>query len=842
MSSVARPVQEASPPGKVCLSGLVARIRELGVKKKWAEIFALVRVVPLDDLLVKCKEHAHKVAALDAKKHGDRNKYMSPGMSVTPKPESAFTDLIEALMVGKHSSLSRVLDETLSDPVIANSVGVRRLRRACTAFSDSKSEAEEKLLNIMSRWILNAPSLEHRRTLVHVLLRQSNMQDGYDVVVKLIRALKSIIVSENAQALASAANGPAILDSPRELALGDVALLAFFFWCKLNLPQGRGHRLGHKMLEELRTDGLLRPSLVRLELYGLCVHGALGWTRAAAGDDEESETTAGTVAVAVADAAEQPVRQESLRTPPLAFPEGSLAGLYALLDLACDNGPSSLILRQRFFHGLNAAAASSKNGSKEPLILHFGQHLQKQVELTDSTTPAGPDLNSSLSQPRPLLLGTGVWNCIAEALAAQGKRGESFHVLDSMNAERGLPQARVAFDAVQHSRLEGYDLVAFGPNVHSYIQIANSHRFVSQEVRSRRRAQWPQTMQMLFDRMQSDDVIPDMRLLFNMAEAARELGDFDMVTRVIEKAHEIAQVPRKRALPVGDGDSAGGGDGGGGNGYGNSATWQPHTSLPGANSGRLAPKSSPYIPTLEDFSQIYYYGVAVAANCGRPEDCLVLLLMMVQMDLRISEQTIASVLRCLVEAGSPVHLEEVIRLFGLMPKWHIKRGEVHAACFVEALAKLGRFGDASLGLVHMKTSGKALTPTTYAVVSSSLLQAMAEQCPRSGQGEFTGTVGCGKKPLGADEAVDVAASAMRRVINLLERMGPPNNDYSGPRFFTQRAVKDTAKGFAGFEAKAHPELVRKVWSRFVQSCDKQAVVHFSKYLSPAVTSRLAELK
>lgn len=671
---------------------------------------------------------------------------------------------------------------------------------------------------------------------------------------------------------------------PPELALGDTALLVYIFWCKLNLPRSLGPKLGRRLFAQLRSEGgaeqrLLQPSYLRPELYALCVHGALGWAgtggwikslgpAAKAGGGETANEGRGAPSLQSGSPKSSPrdkVSDQSNGAQSLS--EEDTLSLQALLDLAWDNSPSALVLRAKFFHVLMAP----REGGNEQLVLHLARRLQNRHIVDGSVLDAGDASTDGSPQGEKLLLGTGVWNAVAEAHAALGQRLESFDVLDAMNAEKRLPAAREAFRAAQlansSSALPAEDrrLVAFGPNVHTYIQLANSHRASTPAVRATRKAQWPRTMQRLFSRMDQDGVVPDVRLLFNMGEAARELGDFDFVTRVIEKAHAIAQVPRKRlgseaglgvaaASEVGAGAGAGPGAGAEGGG-----AWQPPTTLPGQfynpdqqqqqqqsqSHGRrsdgddgesLAPKGRQYIPTIEEFSQIYHYGVAVAHKCGRPEDCLVLLLMMVQMDLHISEHTMLNVLRSLVGAGTPVHLEEVIRLFGLMPKWSVKRTEGHAACFVEALAKLGRFGDASLGLEHMFASGKALTPTTYAVVLTSLLQTMAEQCPRGGgQSELPQAVGGGKKPLSPAQATELAVVALRRIAKLLsERAGEDGfaNDY-----LLSRAVLDVSRAFSAFEQKAHPDLVCGVWAAFVKS-DARLAALFEKRLSRQVQAKI----
>jgi len=956
--SEAQNMPSSSISGKVVgaeLSSMVSRMREKGTQRRWNDVFTLVRAVPLEELLSICKDSAYKVAAAEIKKkqieqrkiEGGPRSQIESNVPVTPKLESAFTDLLEAYVTAKHSNMWPVLEETFADPILANAVGVRRLRRACMAMCKSQEEADERMMHILSRWILHAPSFDHRRTLIHVLLRSvdlsvpnaetaavtadAGLRRGFNLALKLSLAVRAAIDEKQGQLVlhhkaqqahdrgkvAVSSIPSAIKAEAPELALGDTALLAYTHWCKLNLPENRGPRLGQKLFETLCLEGgadrrLLQPSFLRPELFVICTYGALGWAGLGASDSrsmrskdkgkgeikdkgkdkgqQREDDSASNDLVTAGNLSSNSASSSSLSdTPPprdqgssQQIPDSELVGLTALLDLAWDNSPPSLVLRQKFFNAL--ASASSRGGSSVgasaswssgQLVLHFAKRLQQRKSLLPlSGTGSSSEKQQQQQQQQQLLLGTGVWNCVAEALAAQGLRNESFEVLEAMNAEKRLPAARLAFDAAQSwPGLEGRELIAFGPNVHTYIQVANSRNSVSSAVRAKREAEWPHTMLRLFNRLTEDGVVPDMRLLFNMSDAARELSDFDFVTRVIERAHLIAQVPRKRILSTDEARQAGDAqeveaadqamDWSVGNGR--SQAWQPRTTMPrsssnerggGSMSANLTPQGPRYIPSKDDFSQIYYYGIAVASKCSRPEDCLVLLLLMVQMDLKISEQTMLSVLRCLVKAGSSVHLEEVTRLFGLMPRWGIKRDEGHAACFVEALAKLGRFGDASVGLGHMKTTGKALSPATYAVVSTSLMKAMADLCPRAGagsgsgsgsdpgsdtgsssrHGELTSTVGWGKKPLGPDEAVDVVAGALRRIAKL-------SHERSGDRGFTndyllKRALHDTVQGFVAFDATAHPNLVRRVWERFQAQTDKNLSGLFSSKLPTELRARL----
>jgi hypothetical protein len=490
----------------------------------------------------------------------------------------------------------------------------------------------------------------------------------------------------------------------------------------------------------------------------------------------------------------------------------------------------SLRLRQRFFAVLVANEATSS------AILTLGQGL------------AGSDADKAQLDKdggESLLLGTGPWNAILEAHAAAGRREECFRVLDRMNAERKITAAALAFAAAQ-TQLPPNErsLIAFGPNVFSYIETANSKRSSTAEIRARRMREWPATMARLFDRMGSDGVQPDMRMLFNFAEAARELHDFDFVLRVIERAHILAQKPRKKALSS---DALHGGLGTGSV----ETPWQPHTSLPvrgadeaaarydGSSSNSitgtissssssssggggngvvpvLQPRGEQYVATLQDFQQIYHYGISVAFRRHQPDDSLTLLLMMVSSGLQPSAPTMYSVLRCLANSDSPSHLEEVVRLFGLMPQWGVKRDEAHATCFVEALAKLGRVGDACAGLDHVKGAPKALDPRVYSTVAAHLLVELAKTLPAAAAAAAaagasgSATVGAGKITLQPAEASSHARALLLRVAKSFQARFSDNALASD--YVLSTAFGQCCKAVEMFRLRARADIVRSLES------------------------------
>ena len=132
-------------------------------------------------------------------------------------------------------------------------------------------------------------------------------------------------------------------------------------------------------------------------------------------------------------------------------------------------------------------------------------------------------------------------------------RTEAFQLLDLMNDERTSPVGLAVYKRAQASGMPEKDLVSFGANVYTYIQLANSNAGASSEIRAKLRRQWPSKIAKLFNRLDQDGVVPDMRFLLNVAGAAAwELGDFNLSMAAIQRAHMIAQVPRRK-LPLTEG-------------------------------------------------------------------------------------------------------------------------------------------------------------------------------------------------------------------------------------------------------------------------------------------------
>ena len=426
----------------------------------------------------------------------------------------------------------------------------------------------------------------------------------------------------------------------------------------------------------------------------------------------------------------------------------------------------------------------SKLGTEErALILYLANPLLEQQQ------------SGGIARP---LLGTGVCNVIAIAQSSLGYKGQSLRLLDLMNEERKRPEAMRLFVQAEESSLPLKNLVSFGANVFTYIQIANSHASVSKPIQQAKRSEWPSTMAFLFRRMSTDGVTPDMRFLFNVATAARELKDFSLATAALEEAHVIARVPRVRVpSAVGTSEST------------HTWSWQPSSNVASSfSSSSSSPHSyslnetemtsrppKQYIPTPKDFAQIYHYAIETGYINRRAEDCLLLLMAMVTQQLQPSERTMFYVLRGLTDAGSKnmkTPWDEVTRLFGLMPKWGIKRDDNHTACFIEALAGLGRVGDAFLSLIHMEKSAKELSPYTYSIVLRATLEALAVNHPkhagaappRGRQAGAVATVGGGKHLWAESEAIDGCADIIikiaRRKAEYVERQLESNyhaNDY-----------------------------------------------------------------
>ena len=250
-----------------------------------------------------------------------------------------------------------------------------------------------------------------------------------------------------------------------------------------------------------------------------------------------------------------------------------------------------------------------------------------------------------------------------------------------------------------------------------------------------------------------------------------------------------------------------------------SSTSSTSTSSSTSSSGEhvpvLQPRGEQYVATLQDFQQIYHYGISVAFRRHQPDDSLTLLLMMVSSGLQPSAPTMYSVLRCLANSDSPSHLEEVVRLFGLMPQWGVKRDEAHASCFVEALAKLGRVGDACAGLDHVKGSLKALDPRVYSTVAAHLLSELAKTCPAAdasnasaASASSSAAVGTGRITLQPAEASSNARLLLLRVAKSFQARFSDNalaSDYVLSTAFGQccRAVET-------FRLQARADVVRSL--------------------------------
>jgi hypothetical protein len=223
------------------------------------------------------------------------------------------------------------------------------------------------------------------------------------------------------------------------------------------------------------------------------------------------------------------------------------------------------------------------------------------------------------------------------------------------------------------------------------------------------------------------------------------------------------------------------------------------------------------VATLQDFQQIYHYGISVAFRRHQPDDSLTLLLMMVSSGLQPSAPTMYSVLRCLANSDSPSHLEEVVRLFGLMPQWGVKRDEAHATCFVEALAKLGRVGDACAGLDHVKGSPKALDPRVYSTVAAHLLVELAKTLPAAAAAAAAAagasgcaTVGAGKITLQPAEASSHARALLLRVAKSFQARFSDNALASD--YVLSTAFGQCCKAVEMFRLRARADIVRSLES------------------------------
>lgn len=129
---------------------LLAKIREFGKRCEWAEVYALCSQteLPFDDLLARCKASAHEMEST----HHEQQAAMQ-GTNAENKASSTpsiFTDVLEAHIHSREGSprIMDILSLTLSDPVLANHVGVRRLWRACRSVHETADAVNDAALKV----------------------------------------------------------------------------------------------------------------------------------------------------------------------------------------------------------------------------------------------------------------------------------------------------------------------------------------------------------------------------------------------------------------------------------------------------------------------------------------------------------------------------------------------------------------------------------------------------------------------------------------------------------------------------------------------------------------------
>lgn len=390
-----KPNPQGSKDAHTDIDALVVRIRELGTKRKWSELYSLCTQssVAFDDLLARCKDSAHKVDASSTQQRYDgggrkaetaRNNAILGFRENKAYLTTAFTDVLDAHI---HSSkvagnqLWHIMAHTHRDPVLAGHVGVRRLWRACRSQLDDPTAANDAGLKILSRWLIHAGNSEKIRSLVVVLMRSlvkeetdENIPDkkmsfldkdeSLRMAWQLMRTLRQALDEELPGWEASGCQ-----------VLGNSALYLFHFWC-----QRGDQKTGAAFLRQCMIEKLLEPHFFSLSLYTLTVTGALHRTAAiplrpiagASKGHHEDGTTDGSdesKAGGKADGSSSHPSQATTQTgeapssgggPQLSVwtqfgYEPELAGLDVLLAVAHDNSVASVILRQKFFHVLFSA-------------------------------------------------------------------------------------------------------------------------------------------------------------------------------------------------------------------------------------------------------------------------------------------------------------------------------------------------------------------------------------------------------------------------------------------------------------------------------------------------------
>jgi hypothetical protein len=372
--------------------------------------------------------------------------------------------------------------------------------------------------------------------------------------------------------------------------------------------------------------------------------------------------------------------------------------LNELFNCVLGSTEREIFLREQFFQVL-----MSQN--QYNLVLEFGEILK--------TTES--------------LHGSRIYNLIASIQAKELNSSEIWeNTIDKMKEEAAFVSLNPRPKREQIGLID-YPHVEFGPNVHTYLSImrsiSNKKIPINEAIKE---------VNMLLNRMLLDGVMPDMRLLFKIAELGREGLDFPLVMKAVELAHYTGSVPRRNANPM-------------------DTSWQPPTTLPrnlhaseidsnykkflskrviSMTENEKCDQNNPssgkklVIYSHDEMAQIYHYAIDTAKLCKRPDDAMFLVNVMLNMNLIPASHSISHAMRCLLDHHRP---GDVMRIFEFMPEKGIERDKRHGSLFIEALVQSNRYSDAWRGLLHMNASGSPLLISAYRKLLSQLLTSLSRE-------------------------------------------------------------------------------------------------------------------
>lgn len=681
-------------------------LRRLGGKRKWSEVNRLLAPVSLESIMEDCFEDARKVESHSNSKSRARAKAAAMRRGVDSLP-SMLTDVIDAYLFKPSNANVRnlwsILEETRTDPTLAENIGVRRLLRiykVCginsirggkknlrTKHVEGMGEKKEYLsegqvdamLMHLVEWLMVA-SRDSRNNYISILLRSGPAT----LNVSAIDLGRGVIASLIASLQMADASG----EEERAAALANVALTTFHVLRR----SGQGTEAEALIKETLEGFSPYPARILPEDAYSLAVSGCFRAARTGGGEEEETRGV--------------DKRRHWLKWD---VDHDSLSFLVSLI--LHDNHPRVIRLRQRVLQ----------------VLLSYGQYslVKSTFETMLSSEAPIDDKEGAKGGSLPLIMGTRAHMSLITAHAAlasaNGVRTALELVTDEKRCLRRLPkELRDSLAVYAPSTTEEESLAAdglpvtkqengieVGPDKHVYIAALSTARQDPSTSRRDRRGYQTEVAEALLGRVEDDGVRVDTRFLLQVAELGCDNKDFEMCTRAVEVATTLCRVPVSRPAVTGGSTSSKRSEGLLGATHNTSSTSTSRGQItlttlledvedsPADAAHRAV---SGEIPSNHDLAKIYGYAVLCARKSDRPEDCVLLLYYMLQMGLTPSAASVTHVLKALFHADQH---DEVIRIFKLMPKWGVQRESVHAATLVDSLCRLGRLKDAYTGLSYM---------------------------------------------------------------------------------------------------------------------------------------------